>query len=63
MHPVVLEDEWMAYLKMRASWIPLATSGATVWFVASLLFVAGYWRKRRKARATLRRWEEEEGEE
>jgi len=63
MHPVVLEDKWMAYLKMRASWIPLATSGATVWFVASLLFVAGYWRKRRKARATLRRWEEEEGEE
>ncbi len=62
MHPVVLEDEWMAYLKMRASWIPLATSGATVWFVASLLFVAGYWRKRRKTKATLRQWEEEEGE-
>jgi hypothetical protein len=60
MHLVTLEKEWLDYMEVRVSWIPLITSATTLWFVITLVFVYGYYRKRRIARATLQAWEEEE---
>jgi hypothetical protein len=36
------------------------TSGGTLWFVVSVLFVLAVARKRRRTRRILERWEEEE---
>ncbi|MBN1664196.1 MAG: hypothetical protein JW943_11395 [Deltaproteobacteria bacterium] len=55
-----LEDKWLAYLKLRTSWIPVIASATTLWFAASLIFVYGYFRKRRASRIKLRQWAEEE---
>jgi hypothetical protein len=54
-----LENEWKDFLKVRFSWIPLITSSTTVWFLITLIFVYGYWNKKRKMKATLKQWEEE----
>ncbi|MDQ5986842.1 MAG: hypothetical protein CSYNP_02575 [Syntrophus sp. SKADARSKE-3] len=62
MHPVTLENEWLDYMELRVSWIPLITSATTFWFVITLIFIYGYYRKRRIARKTLQVWEEEERE-
>jgi hypothetical protein len=62
MHPVTLENEWLDYMEMRVSWIPLITSATTFWFVITLIFIYGYYRKRRIARKTLQAWEQEERE-
>jgi len=62
-HIITLEDEWMSYMKLRVSWIPLITSATTLWFIASCVFIYGYFRKRKKAKAVLLRWDEEEKEE
>jgi len=56
-----LERKWLVYLKLRISWLPVVTSVTTLWFVATIIFIAGYMRKRKQGLATLRRWEEEEG--
>ena len=63
MHLVALEKEWFDYMEVRVSWIPLITSATTLWFVITVIFVYGYWRKRRVVRAILHAWEEEEGED
>ncbi|MCU0581867.1 MAG: peptidase MA family metallohydrolase [Syntrophales bacterium] len=55
-----LEANWLLYLKMRISWFPIVTSATTLWFVAAVIFIAGYIRKRKQGLTTLRRWEEEE---
>jgi hypothetical protein len=55
-----LERGWKAELKRRYSWIPIATSFLSLWFLASLLFLLGYWLKRRRAKRTLAEWEQEE---
>jgi hypothetical protein len=47
-------------LKRRYSWIPIATSFFSLWFLASLLFLVSYWLKRRKAKRILQEWEKEE---
>jgi hypothetical protein len=60
MHLLTLEKEWIDYVKLRVSWIPLITSATTLWFMATLVFIYGYYRKRRKAAATLKIWEEQE---
>jgi hypothetical protein len=57
---VDLEKKWLAYLKLRTSWIPIIVSATTLWFLASLIFIYGYFRKRKAARLKLRQWEEEE---
>ena len=59
-HLVTLEGEWIDYMKMRVSWIPLITSATTFWFVVTVIFIYGYCRKRRKAKTVLIQWEEEE---
>lgn len=55
-----LERQWKAELKRRYSWIPIVTSFFSLWFLASLLFLLGYWLKRRRAKRTLEQWEDEE---
>jgi hypothetical protein len=55
-----LERGWKAELKKRYSWIPIATSFFSLWFLASLLFLLGYWLKRRRAKRILAEWEQEE---
>ncbi len=55
-----MEELWLDYLKLRFSWIPIITSTGTLWFAASLIFIAGYLRKKRKTRKKLRQWALEE---
>jgi len=55
-----LEGNWLLYLKMRISWFPIVTSATTLWFVATVIFIMGYIRKRKQGLATLQRWEKEE---
>jgi hypothetical protein len=55
-----LEKEWIAYVKRRVSWIPLITSATTLWFLATLVFIYGYYRKKRRTAAMLKMWEEQE---
>ncbi len=55
-----LEKKWISELKLSYSWLPLITSGATVWTVASVLILIGYARKRREKARKLQRMEEEE---
>jgi hypothetical protein len=57
-----LESKWLLYLKLRISWLPIVTSATSLWFVATLIFITGYIRKRKQGLATLRRWEEEDPE-
>jgi len=59
-----LEERWLVYLKLRVSWIPIITSVSTLWFVAALVFVYGYTRKKRQVDRRLKEMEtEEESEE
>jgi len=55
-----LERRWKEDLKRRFSWIPITTSFFSLWFLASLLFLLGYWLKRRRAKRILEEWEKEE---
>ncbi len=55
-----LERGWKAELKKRYSWIPIVTSFLSLWFLASLLFLLGYWLKRKRAKRILAEWEQEE---
>ncbi|MBW6484563.1 MAG: hypothetical protein K0B01_00205 [Syntrophobacterales bacterium] len=58
-----LEERWLVYLKLRVSWIPIITSVSTFWFIAALIFVYGYARKKRQAKLRLKEMEEEEESE
>ena len=49
-----LEERWLVYLKLRVSWIPIITSVSTLWFMAALIFVYGYARKKRQAKRRLK---------
>ena len=55
-----VEDLWQQYLSLRFNWIPIITSTGFLWFVASIIFVLGYFHKKRKSRLKLKQWEEEE---
>lgn len=55
-----MEDLWRDYLRLRFSWIPLITSSTTLWFLATLIFILGYARKKRKNRLKLEQWNREE---
>jgi hypothetical protein len=55
-----LEERWLVYLKLRVSWIPIITSVSTLWFVAALIFIYGYARKKRQADRRLKEMETEE---
>jgi hypothetical protein len=55
-----LERRWKEGLKRRFSWIPIVTSFFSLWFLASLLFLLGYWLKRRRAKRIREQWEQED---
>ena len=55
-----LEEEWQRRLKRRYTWIPLLTSTGSLWFLASLVFLAAYIRKKVTARAKVREWSEDD---
>ncbi len=55
-----LEERWLVYLKLRVSWIPIITSVSTLWFIAALIFVCGYTRKKRQTDRRLKEMEREE---
>lgn len=55
-----LERRWRDDLRRRYSWVPIATSLLSVWFVASLLFLIGYFLKRHRAKKIREKWEQEE---
>ncbi len=58
-----LEGKWLVYLKLRVSWIPIITSVSTVWFLATLIFIYGYLRKKGQAARRLQEMAAEEDEE
>jgi len=55
-----LEKLWRKYIALHFSWLPLITSTSTLWFLATLLCIAGYIRKKHRARHILRAWQQEE---
>ncbi len=55
-----MEDLWHQYLRLRFNWIPILTSTGFLWFAASIIFVFGYFLKKRRSRLKLEQWEEEE---
>jgi hypothetical protein len=42
-----IEADWHADLKLRFTWLPVLTGTATLWFLATLILVAAWIRKRR----------------
>jgi len=58
-----LQSRWLDYMKLRFSWIPIITSTSTVWFIATVVFLAGYIRKRRQSRLRLQAWQQQEAAE
>ena len=55
-----VEKKWRKHLKRRYSWVPLLGSTGTLWFLACVVFLAAYLRKKLSSRAKLARWSEEE---
>jgi len=55
-----IEELWQQYLRLRFNWIPILTSTGFLWFAASIIFVIGYFLKKRRSRQKLAQWEEEE---
>jgi len=55
-----LEEKWHKHLRRRYTWIPLLTSTGTLWFLASLVFLAAYIRKKFTTRAKAAQWPEDE---
>jgi hypothetical protein len=55
-----LEKEWKTHLKLRFSWLPLALSTTTLWFVITMIFLVSYWRKRKESQIIQTEWENED---
>lgn len=55
-----LEGLWIADIKMNYNWIPLLTSGGTIWTFASVLFIMSYFKRRRQKLIKMAEWEREE---
>jgi hypothetical protein len=60
---VDIQDEWLASLRDRYLWTFVGAGAALLWVFGAVLLVLGWWRRRKQARATLRRWELEEAME
>ncbi len=57
-----LEEEWLAQLRFRFSWLPIIFSTTGVWFVITLIFLISYWRKKRANKLQLAAWKLEDGD-
>jgi hypothetical protein len=55
-----LEEKWQRHLRRRYTWIPLLFSTGSLWFLASLVFLAAYVRKKIAARAKIEEWSRED---
>jgi len=55
-----IEEQWIRYLKLRVSWIPVVASATTLWFLVTVVFLYGYARKRKLSRAKITQWENDE---
>ncbi|MFA6034286.1 MAG: peptidase MA family metallohydrolase [Myxococcota bacterium] len=55
-----LEEQWLSKARFKYAWLPLITSSVTLWFLISLIFLAGYARKRAESRRRLKQMEQEE---
>jgi hypothetical protein len=55
-----LEFQWKEELNKRFTYIPVLTGGSLVWVLVIAALVVGYVKRRRRAKATLARWEKEE---
>jgi hypothetical protein len=58
-----LESEWRDDVSKRYTFYPVVFSGSVIWAGTLGLFALGWRKKRRKAKATLARWEREEAAE
>jgi hypothetical protein len=58
-----LENEWRDEVARRYTFYPVLFSGSVIWAGTLGLFALGWRKKRRKAEATLARWEKEEAAE
>ena len=48
------------YARVKATWIPVITSTATIWGIITLLFLITYFRKKVQGLRTIRQWDREE---
>ncbi len=55
-----LEYQWREDIAKRYTFAPILASGSLLWVAALVVLVVGYARKRRRDRATLARWEQED---
>ncbi len=55
-----LEFQWKEELSKRFTYLPALTGGSLIWVLVIGALVYGYVKKRRRAKATLARWEKEE---
>ncbi|MBN2374007.1 hypothetical protein JXL19_09500 [bacterium] len=54
------EKQWHVYLRMRYTWIPVITSGFTIWFLISLMAFGVYIYKKKLDKKKMAVWEIEE---
>ena len=54
------EARWRRSFLWRYRWVPILTSGTTLWMGVMALFLVAAWRRRRRSREVLERWEDEE---
>ena len=55
-----LEEAWRRHLQKRYTWIPLLGSTGTLWFLATVLLLLAYLRKKVSSRRRLREWSQED---
>lgn len=60
--PAAFEASWRRGFLWRYRWLPILTSGTTLWLMVTLLLLLALWRRRRRSRRILHAWEEEEHE-
>lgn len=58
-----LEYQWTEGLSKRYTILPVLTGGGLLWVGVVALLVVGYFRRRRRSKETLARWEREEAAE
>ena len=63
MDMTTLEYDWREEVAKRYSFWPVFFSGSLVWVGAVGLFVAGWWRRKKRTAKTLERWAQEEARE
>lgn len=58
-----LEERWHQDLKSRFAWITVLSGSALLWFLASLVFLLAFWKRRQSRHKEFQRMDEEEHDE